>query len=126
METSLALAHILGPLLVVAGLAFLLHFKRMQKMIKEFTKSPTLVYFAGGFNLIFGLVILEIHNVWEPNWTLLITLMGLFALLRGVLVLLFPDLVTKGVKMWKSKSNYTLFSVVLLLLGVFLCYMSYL
>jgi hypothetical protein len=50
-------------------------------------KNTALTYFMGFTAVIIGFLMMNYHNVWEKNWTVLITIMGWLALIKGVLII---------------------------------------
>jgi len=45
---------------------------------------PPVIYLSGIIMFVAGLALVQAHNVWEKNWTALITLAGWFLLLLGL------------------------------------------
>ena len=93
MERPRALARIIGPLLVVPAVGAVLNLGTYQRLIEEFGKSPALCYLGGFMALLMGLVILELLGKWEARWSVIITILGWIALVKGVALILFPGIV---------------------------------
>jgi len=93
MQTSIFIAKLIGPILVVAGLTALLNPKHLHGIAREFIASPALIFIAGFLTLLGGLVIVNTHNVWTAGWPVLITLFGWIAIAAGILRISFPSLV---------------------------------
>ncbi|MBN3509843.1 hypothetical protein JYB55_13440 [Mycolicibacterium septicum] len=51
----------------------------------------------GYLSLFLGLASVLLHNVWELNWHVLITIFGWLALIKGVIVIAWPE-VSKNTK----------------------------
>ncbi|MED5816080.1 hypothetical protein VST63_27290 [Mycolicibacterium sp. 050232] len=51
----------------------------------------------GYLSLFLGLTSVLLHNVWELNWHVLITIFGWLALIKGVIVIAWPE-VSKNTK----------------------------
>ena len=79
METSLFLAKFFGLYLLVAGLLWLIRGKSFDRMVEGFLDDPGFVALSGFIALIMGLAIITAHNVWEPNWRVVITIFGYLA-----------------------------------------------
>ena len=90
MGTSVLLAKLIGLPILVVGLGFLFDKEHFKKVMKEVVTSPGLYYMSGMMALIVGLVIVLYHNVWEGTWEIAITVIGWFALVKGVVRLLLP------------------------------------
>jgi hypothetical protein len=90
METSKILARIIGPVMIIPAIGIFLNFNAYQGMIGEFSKSPSLCYLGGFMALLMGLIILQFHNRWEAGWSVVITILGWIALIKGVALIIFP------------------------------------
>lgn len=90
METPVYIAQILAVFYLVIGLGFLINGGYFKKAIDEMMTSHAVVYLGGIMALVAGFVILSVHNVWVKDWTVLITIVGWIALLKGILLFLIP------------------------------------
>ena len=90
METSLFIARLIGPLLLVAGAATLINQDNMRQMATDFLKSRPFVYVIGVLTMLAGLVIVNTHNVWE-GWPVIITIFGWLCVVGGAARILIPD-----------------------------------
>jgi len=126
MQTSNFLARLLGPLLLVAGLSLLFNPRSFRTMAAEVVGSLTLVYLFGFIDFASGIAIVLTHNVWTANWRVLITLIGWLMLLRGTARVLIPDTIMGyAAKVIGNKQIYPVSGVVLVVLGIVLCYFGY-
>lgn len=91
MDTSLFLAKLIGPILIVIGLGLLFNRAAYQVVAEEVVKSRALLFLAGALNLVAGLAIVLAHNEWDLSWQVIITIIGWFALIRGFLRILIPQ-----------------------------------
>ena len=71
MEASIFLAKLIGPMLLLMGLFVVVQRDRMRRIGREFLDSEALIFISGVITLPAGLVIVITHNVWEPNWRVL-------------------------------------------------------
>jgi len=127
MQTSIFLARLLGPIILVLGLALAINRRSYTAMAAEFVRSRPLVYLAGAAALTAGLAIVLNHNVWAADWRVLITLGGWIATLAGVSRLLFPDSVKRiGRDMFTSEKPIFVTGIVWIVLGAILCFAGYL
>ena len=126
METSLFIAKILGPLFVVVGASMLINRDFFRKVMEDYSKNTALVFFTGVCPLVFGIVILLLHNVWVANWTVLITIFGWGGIIKGIWLLLFPNTISKFMQAYlKNKALLVAHAILAVLLGAFLSYMGY-
>jgi len=107
------------------GLGLLLNKKFYQKMIIEYLKSGAGLILGGLLALIIGLSLVIYHNIWETSWVLIITLFGWAALIKGVIILLFPEEVSKlALKWYKNQKLINLVAVLSILLGLMFGYLG--
>jgi len=126
MPTSLFLARLLGPLLLVPGIGLLLNPRSFRTMLTEVVGSLTLIYLFGLIDLAAGLAIVLTHNVWVANWRVLITLIGWLMLIRGVVRILLADrIMGYAAKLARNKLLYPISGGCLVILGLALCYFGY-
>ncbi len=126
METSLLIARLLGPLLLVAGLTMLANPKALQDVAREFLASRALIFLAGILALLAGLAIVNTHNHWVAGWPVVITLFGWIAILGGIIRIGFPALTkTIGEKMLARATMLRWIGLIQAALGAFLMYVGY-
>ena len=80
MTNSKFIGGILGPTLMVMVAS---EFPLIQPHLYD-EQIPPVVYLSGGLMFIAGLAIARSHNLWQRDWTLLITLCGWFMLALGL------------------------------------------
>jgi len=126
MPTSLFLARLLGPLLLVPGIGLLLNPRGFRTVLLEVVGSLTLIYLFGLIDLAAGLAIVLTHNVWVANWRVLITLIGWLLLIRGAIRILAADrLKPFAAKLFRNKLLIPVSGGVMVILGLILCYFGY-
>jgi len=126
MQTSIFLARFLGPLLLLPGIGLLLNPRAFLTMGTELVGSLMLVYLFGLIDLAAGLAIVLVHNVWVPDWRVLITLIGWLMLIRGAVRILIPEIVMGYAKtLFRNNMLCPVSGGVLVILGLALCYFGY-
>ena len=88
METSVLLAKLMGPLLLLLGLYVVFLPDRLARIGREYLASEALMFTAGLLALTAGLAIVVGHNVWVMDWPVLITIFGWIAVGAGLARLL--------------------------------------
>jgi hypothetical protein len=126
MPTSLYLAKLIGPTLLVIGLGMLINRDGYRDMAREFLGSRALIYLAGIFAFVPGLAMVLAHNVWAADWRIVITILGWLALIGGAFRILFPQEVTRiGTRMIANPNTMLIGGVVTLVLGAILSFYGY-
>ena len=127
MQASIFLARLLGPLLLLPGIGMLANPRVFRAMASEVVGNVTLIYLFGLIDFAAGLAIVLTHNVWLPNWRVLITLLGWLMLVRGTARILFTGRVMEFAKMVvRNKRIYPISGAIVVVLGLVLCYFGYL
>jgi uncharacterized protein YjeT (DUF2065 family) len=126
METSLLVAQIFGPIYVVIALGMMLNKGYYNNMIRDFMKNDALLYLGGIIALAIGLLIVQAHNYWVKDWTVLVTIIGWMAVLKGIWLLVFPDMAKKQTKAWMKGNMIQTASIFAFVLGVVFVYFGYL
>ena len=125
MELSIFIAQLYAIAFVAIGLGMLFSSKYYLKAFDAMMKESGMIYFGGMMALIIGFLIVTRHNVWE-GWPIIITLFGWIAVLKGVSLIVFPNITMPMFKSWfKSKSFLHIMGVCTLLVGGFLGYVSF-
>ncbi len=119
MDKSKSIAAIIGPTLIVMVVSEL---KFWNPTLYD-TQVVPLVYLSGVLFFIAGLAIVRQHNIWVWKWQTLITVVGWFCMVLGLLRMFFPQ-------MYKAQfqNDHVAFIVelFLILIGVFLTGKAYL
>ena len=126
MDQSIFLAKIIGPCLVLAALSFLLNRQNYGNVAAGILENAGVRYISGLLALVFGLLVVNTHNVWEASWTGIITVLGWLALVKGFSFFFFPDRLGNIVKLYENnKSLLKVMLTIMLLAGVLLTIKGY-
>ena len=127
MDTSLFLARLLGPTMLVMGLGLLVNRSTYRNLSLEVLDSRALLFIAGLIAFVAGLAIVLTHNVWVAGWPVIITVFGWASLFAGIVRIVFPDQVAQLGRRAADSQGFLLFGIVLYLgLGAWLSYAGYL
>ena len=125
MELSIFLAKVIGLGLVLISLSLLLNKKNVDLLFDLYMHAAA-VYLTGIFETFLGLAFVFSHNVWTPDFRVIITLIGWILLLRGVGRSLFPTRIPIILEKFRHlRSIITPLSVFILLIGVYLAYSGF-
>jgi uncharacterized membrane protein len=125
METSIFLAKIIGIIYLSFGIGLLLNKKYYSKVLHDLLESTTYLIFGGFLAIIFGLLILEYHNIWSKNWTVIITIVGWAALIKGIVLLIFPKIFNSFKPLFKFKGFICFLTVFVILFGCIFSYFGF-
>ena len=126
METSIFIARIFGLCYLIIGTGFLFNRKAFGQLMDDFCKNTALVFIAGLFALVIGVVIILTHNVWAANWAVIITIIGWAGLAKGIWMIVFPNTVHKFMQAYKKNERLLMVhSIIALIFGVVLTFFGF-
>jgi hypothetical protein len=126
MPTSIFLAKLIGPIFLAVGIGVLVNAPAYRALADEFLRNAALVYVSGLLLMTAGMAILLSHNVWAPDWRVLITLLGWLAAVGGALRIVIPQR-AKAMGRWvlERPAGLTVAAVVWLAIGALLSFFGY-
>jgi hypothetical protein len=126
MNTSIFIARLVGPVMLVVASAIFLDTRGFRDMGKQLLSSRPLIFIAGMIPLVAGLSIVLTHNVWVKDWRVLITIFGWFAIFVGAFRIMFSQVVSKnGARMIAKPETLPTVATVLGVLGCIFAYFGY-
>lgn len=84
--------------LLVIGLSHWLQAKMWAELFEEWRRDRFLPFYLGWLYLTIGTVIAFGHNVWAWDLVVLVTLLGWAWTLKGILYLLWPNVLTRVIE----------------------------
>jgi hypothetical protein len=90
MANSKMIAGLIGPFMLVLGLTVLLNVNLLPDIVAGFVRDPAMVILVGFAVFLPGLAIVRFHNHWKGGWRVLVTIVGWFYLVIGLIRILFP------------------------------------
>jgi hypothetical protein len=91
MQGSIFLARLIGPVLITVGIALIFNSDTYRYMAEQFLVSYALIYVAGVIALFSGLAIVNLHNIWQWKWPVIITVLGWLSVVGGAIRILVPQ-----------------------------------
>lgn len=122
-NTSIFLAKFWGWYLLIFFLILTFNPKRIIQIIRDL-KDQKFVILTAFIAIIIGLLNILFHNIWENNWTIIITLIGWASLLLGLSLFIFPKRTANWLDFINIKFVQMLY-MLLFLIGLFLLSMAY-
>jgi hypothetical protein len=117
---TLSLCIAFGVYLLAAGVMMLRNGDRMSGLLQEFERSPALAYVTGAFTYALGVAVILTHHVWIDPLGAVISLLGWFIAIEGLLLILWPEpLLSLGREVLKPSTVRTA-AVVTLIAGAVL------
>jgi len=122
MSTSVFIARLIGPVMLVIGLAVLANQRAFREMAEEFLASRALLFLSGLIIMPVGLAIVLTHNIWAADGRVMITLFGWLNVIGGAARLCAPEYVMQsGRAMLKRPRFIPVAAAVWVLAGSLFC-----
>jgi hypothetical protein len=122
MSTSVFIARLIGPVMLVIGLAVLTNQRAFRAMAEEFLASQALIFLSGLLIMPVGLAIVLTHNIWAVDGRVMITLFGWLNAIGGAVRLFAPAYVMQtGRAMLKRPHSITIAAAIWIAAGSLFC-----
>jgi len=129
METewiSIFFAKAYGIYFLVVGLALIFNTGRFRGWYEDILRAEHRSLLGGVLALLIGAFIIAAHNLWVPDWRIIITLIGYWGVVKGAGLLIIPNFV-QIFKPMISSSNivYKASGIAWFIIGLILFYFGY-
>ncbi len=116
-------ARIIAIYYVVMGIRMFTGGLNLSKMLKEFEDSSALALITGFIMMVLGVLLVQYHNIWVKDWTVIVTIFGWALLLKGILYALHPrTLFSWGRKFVKTHNSW---GAIIILIGLVMGYFGF-
>ena len=90
-DTTRRFARVLGPFFAIVSATVVARAPDMRELLAEFGASAIWPWVTGAFVLMGGIIVVALHPYWRGVTAVIVSLLGWLMVLRGVLLLAFPD-----------------------------------
>lgn len=125
MDVSILIARIASIIYLSAALGGFINKGYFRRMSVDIYRNAVLIYFMGFITVIIGFFIVSYHNIWAFDWRLLITLIGWLALIKGIFLIVFPDVMQRVSDRFFSDRVIMIYPYVTLFFGLLLGYFGF-
>jgi len=123
MNISIFLAKFWGWYLIIFFLILSFNPKRIKQIFTDL-KDEKFLIITSFIAIMVGLINILFHNIWEPSWRLIITLLGWISLFIGLALFIFPNRTIPSLELINIKFVQTIY-MLLFFIGVFLLNIAY-
>ena len=125
MELSILIAKITSVVYLSAALGAVFSRDHYRRLLDDLFKNAALTYLMGFTAVVFGFLMVNYHNTWGKDWTVLVTILGWLALMKGVLIIAFPRFVQNYSKPIFEGKGLQVFPYVAAFLGLVFGYFGF-
>lgn len=90
-DTTRRFARVLGPFFTIVSVTVVTRTPDMRQLLAEFGASAIWPWVTGAFVLLGGVIVVALHPHWRGAAAVIVSLLGWMMVLRGILLLAFPD-----------------------------------
>jgi len=83
---------------LAVGIGILVNSDLYKKMLSDFVSSSGALYLGGITALVVGFLLVTYHNTWTRDFSVIITIIGWLALIKGIVILVLPKIMTSMAK----------------------------
>lgn len=123
--TEVQLFQVLGLFSLAVGLGMLINLNFYQGLIRSLMEAKPVLLLAGVINLVVGYFFVTFYNTWEGGWIVVVTIIGWLIFIKGLAILILPNLGTSLAKSFDKKNFLVITGVVYLILGLIFGYLGY-
>jgi len=125
MEPSILIAKIIAVIYLSASLGGFFSRDYYRRLAEDMYKNATLTYMMGFITVILGFLIVHYHNLWGRDWTVLVTIIGWLALIKGILIIVFPKFMQRLSEPFLTERVLKIIPYVTLFLGLLFGYFGF-
>lgn len=120
VDLSNLIARVISLIYVSTGIAVLVGTVDFNKIVDGLIKSQALTFIAGAVAIAGGVFMVEHHNLWVKDWRVIITLICWMFLAGGVIIIVYPKLLSTYNRLLKNSRLLGSFMLVFgMLMGYF-------
>ena len=123
MEATQFFAKFWGLYLIVMAFLMLIRKEQIKSLFTDIVEDEKMAQMCGFFPLFLGFATITLHNQWSMSWEVIITIIGLWATIEGVLLIGWPKAIIRMVDNLVEKFYWPGFALSLVL-GIYLFYMA--
>ena len=125
MELSILIAKIASVVYLSAALGGFFSPDYYRRLYRDMYKNAALTYMMGFIAILVGFLIVNYHNSWGRDWTVLITITGWLALIKGVLIMVFPKFFQRLSELFLTDRALKIIPYVTLSIGLLFGYFGF-
>ncbi|WP_299667830.1 hypothetical protein [uncultured Polaribacter sp.] len=123
MDISIFLAKFWGWYFIIFFLILSFNPKRIRQIFNDL-KDEKFLIISSFICIIIGLLNILFHNIWQPDWKIIITLIGWISLSIGLSLFILPKRTVVWLEFMNIKFVQTVYTL-LFFLGIFLLNIAY-
>ena len=118
--------QIISIVYIAVGLGIFINPGFYKKLFEDFIENAAVLYLGGITALVVGYLILAFHNTWTMDMSVIITIVGWLALIKGVVILIQPKIIITLSKAILQKENILkIEAIAVIILGLAFAFLGF-
>jgi uncharacterized protein YjeT (DUF2065 family) len=118
--------QIISLLYITVGIGILINPGFYKKLFEDFIENAAVLYLGGVMALTIGYLILAFHKTWTKDLSVIITIFGCLAMIKGVLILVRPKIMIELSKVLIQKESILkIEAIVVIILGLAFSFLGF-
>ncbi|WP_419418771.1 hypothetical protein ACNVED_09430 [Legionella sp. D16C41] len=122
---SYIIEQVLGLYLLIMAIVMIARADYYRKIVREVSIDKDLIFVSAMFSLIFGLIMIVVHNIWAWRFELIATIVAWLVVIKAVLWLAIPEHMTALSKKVYKDNMYYVMAVIAGIIGIILLIHAY-
>jgi len=111
---------------IVVGIGILINPGFYKKLFEDFIENAAVLYLGGAMALAIGYLILAFHNTWTKDLSVIITIFGWLALIKGIVILIRPKIIIALSKaILQKESILKIEAIAVIILGLIFSFLGF-
>ena len=124
-SASVIIARAVAVIYLAVAAGALIRKNYFSDIMSGLSSNMALLYLSGMLATLIGIVIIHAHNAWTSDWTVLITVVGWAALIKGVVIIACPDFFRARLAFWSLPIINRILPWLCLALGALFAYCGF-
>ena len=118
--------QIISIVYIAVGIGIFINPGFYKKLFEDFIENAAVLYLGGITALVVGYLILAFHNTWTMDMSVIITIVGWLALIKGVVILIQPKIIITLSKAILQKENILkIEAIAVIILGLAFAFLGF-
>jgi len=118
--------QIISIVYIAVGIGIFINPGFYKKLFEDFIENAAVLYLGGVMALVVGYLILAFHNTWTMDLSVIITIVGWLALIKGILILIQPKIMIALSKaMAQKESILKIEAIAVIILGLAFSFLGF-
>ena len=107
------------------GIGILINPDFYKKLFEECCESAAVMYIGGIMTIVIGYLILAFHNTWTMDFSVIITIIGWLALIKGILILVLPKMMIAMTRAMLKENTLKIMAAWVIFLGLAFSFLGF-